>query len=92
MDFALLSSPSRWCFPAFIYVLCVLYLMIVTMTTEELPDKTKPSLRLKLLVTLGEALWGVIILYTMLMFCKYGYESLAWALLIAPLVIRFFKH
>ena len=92
MDFNLLTTPARWCFPAFIYVLFIGYLMIVTMTLEgKLPDGREITMKHKLLATLAELLWGVVVLYIMLMCCKSGYETIAWAILLVPLALRLLK-
>ena len=92
MDFKLLTSPTRWCFPAFVYALFVSYLVIVTLTLDStLPNGKKVTLKDKSLAVLGELVFGVIILYILLMLCKHDYEMAAWAVLLAPLALRFIR-
>lgn len=92
MDFKLLTDPARWCFPAFAYALFVGYLVVVTLSLDgTLPDGSKITMKEKILASLGELIWGVLILYVLLMLCKHGYEMYAWILLLLPLVLRMLK-
>ena len=93
MDFKLLSDPSRWCFPAFAYALFMGYLIVVTLSLDgRLPDGKTVTMKEKVLVALGELLWGVIMLYVLLLLCKNGYETYAWALLLLPIAMRMLRR
>jgi hypothetical protein len=87
MDFALLTSPKKWCFPAFAYALLVLLGVIFTLTTQ----KTQMTLADKVRSVALELVAGVIMLYILLLLCKYDMELLAWALLLMPAVIHALK-
>jgi hypothetical protein len=93
MDFKLLVDPSRWCFPAFIYALLVGYLIIVTLSLDgKLKDGTPITMKEKVLAALGELVWGVIMMYILLLLCKNGYEMGAWALLLLPVALHMVKR
>lgn len=93
MDFKLLADPSRWCFPAFTYALFMGYLILVTLTLDgKLRDETPITMKEKVLAALGELVWGVIMLYILLMLCKYGYEMYAWVLLLLPVVLHMIRR
>lgn len=93
MDFKLLVDPSRWCFPAFIYALLVGYLIIVTLSLDgKLKDGTPITMKEKILAALGELVWGVIMMYILLMLCKSGYEMYAWVLLLLPVIIHMIRR
>jgi fructose-specific phosphotransferase system IIC component len=92
MDFKLLTDPTRWCFPAFTYALITGYLIIVILSLEgRLPDGTKVTMKEKVLTALGTFIWGILMLYILLILCKNGYEMYAWLLLLIPLVLSLRK-
>jgi len=89
MDFNMLTNVKGYCFPAFIYLMFVAYLVIVTLTLDAKDKDGRPfTLKDKILTALMECIWGVIILYCLLYLCKKGYEEYAWALLLAPIVLH----
>lgn len=91
MDFSLLTNVGGYCFPAFIYAMFVVYIIIFTLVADiKSPDGklTHVSTKDRIMFALLEMIWGVIILYALLLLCKRGLESYAWAVLLLPPVLH----
>lgn len=68
------------------------YMIILTLSLDEnRPDGRRITMKDKLLAALGELLWGVIILYVLLMLCKNNYEMYAWGLLLLPFALHMLR-
>lgn len=89
MDFEMLTNVKGYCFPAFIYAMLVAYTIIFTLAID-MKDKNGKQIETKekLLLVLFEIIWGIIILYVLLLLCKKGYEEYAWVLLLLPIVLN----
>jgi hypothetical protein len=88
MDFSLLTRPSNWCFPAFIYALLVGYTIIFTLVMDiKQKDGQLVSMKDKLMFALFELVSGIIVMYALLLLCKNGMDMVAWVILLLPIVV-----
>ena len=93
MDFDMLTNVRGYCFPAFIYAMLVAYTIIFTLVSDlKFQDGTMVTLKDKIMMALLEIIFGVIILYSLLLLCKNNMEMYAWIVLLLPLILNFANY
>ena len=89
LDLKILTKPEQWCSPALVYAILVA-ISIVTILLASRKSGAKPgedvTMRDKVIKSLWELVWGVIVLYIMLAICGKDYEWVSWVILVFPLL------
>lgn len=81
MDPNIILRPGDWCTPAMIYGIFLLIGIIAPFFNS------KRSMRLRLLDSLINLIWGIVMLYALLILCDLKLEWAAWGLLLLPLFL-----